>query len=75
MSGYRQSHSTNTLLMKLRDDITSAMEKGEVTLSVFADYSKAFNTVNYRTIITKLNQLGFSKSSLHWMTNYLTDRM
>ena len=39
MAGFRKSHSTNN------DDILRAMSKGELTLSVYSDYSKAFNTV------------------------------
>ena len=33
-SGFRKGHSTNTLLFKLRDDIRTAMNRSEVTLSV-----------------------------------------
>ena len=37
MAGFRKSHSTNTLLLKIRDDILRAMSKGELTLSVYSD--------------------------------------
>ena len=74
MSGFRRSHSTNTLLAKIRDDITEAMSKGELTLAVFSDYSKAFDTVSHSTILRKMNKLGFSKSSLLLMTSYLVNR-
>ena len=36
--GFRKSHSTTSCLMKLKDDI-NAMNKCEITISVFADYS------------------------------------
>ena len=74
MSGFRKSHSTCTLLLKIRDDIVKALSKGEVTLAVFSDYSKAFDTVNYSNLIIKLNPLGFSKSALQWMCSYLMNR-
>ena len=45
MSGFRKNHSTETLLMKIRDDIVRAMNKGEITLATFINYSKAFDTV------------------------------
>ena len=41
---------------------------------VCADYSKAFDTVQFRTVLTKMHGLGFSKSFLHWVINYLTNR-
>ena len=44
-AGYRRNHSTNTILIKMRDDILNAANKGEVTLSILADFSKAFDTL------------------------------
>ena len=38
----------------MRDELLRAMKKGEVTLMVLADFSKAFDTVNYKILITKL---------------------
>ena len=63
MAGFRKSHSTNTLLLKIRDDILRAMSKGELTLSVYSDYSKAFDTAQHHTIIQKLHKIGFSTSA------------
>ena len=74
MAGFRKSHSTNTLLLKIRDDILRAMSKGELTLSVYSDYSKAFDTVQHHTIIQKLHKIGFSASALKWFISYLGNR-
>ena len=41
---------------------------------VLADFSKAFDTVNYKVVITKLSTLGFSKPFLRWLNSYLSDR-
>ena len=41
---------------------------------VLADLSKAFDTIKYKTVLKKLNYLGFSKSFLNWTIEYLTDR-
>ena len=60
--GFRKSYSTVTCLLKLRDDILRAMDRGEVTISVFADYSKAFDTIDYETLIRKLYNLKISKN-------------
>ena len=59
MAGFRKSHSANTLLLKIHNDIFLAMSKGELTLSVYRDYSKAFATVQHHTIIQKLHKIGF----------------
>ncbi len=50
------------------------MRRGEVTLMVVADNSKAFDTVNFRSVITKMHSMGFSKNFLHWILAYLTNR-
>ena len=36
--------------------------------------AQAFDTVQFRTVLTKMYGLGFSKSFLHWVINYLTNR-
>ena len=73
-SSYRKNHSTATLLAKLRDDIKKAMKASEITLAVFKDYSKAFDTIDFSVLIKKMRTLNFSKSFLYWIFSYLTDR-
>jgi hypothetical protein len=74
ISGFRKGHSTATVLMGIRDDLLKAMKKGEVTLMVMADFTKAFDTVHYKTLIAKLSSLGFSKTFLRWLINYLSEQ-
>ena len=74
ISGYRKGHSTTTVLMGIRDDIISALKKGEVTLMVCADYSNAFDTVQFKAVLVKLHEMGFSKSFLLWVLIYLSER-
>lgn len=50
------------------------MRRGEVTLMILVDYSKAFDTVNFKSVIHKMHSMGFSKDFLTWMTSYLTGR-
>ena len=74
ISGYRKENSTTTVLLGIRDDILRAMKRGELTLMVLADLSKAFDTIKYKTVLTKLNRLGFSNEYLTWTVNYLIGR-
>ena len=64
IAGYHKGHCTTTVLMQIRDDIINAMKESEVTLIAFADFSKAFDTVDYSVIIRKLHNIGFSKQVL-----------
>jgi len=53
-----------TACLKIKDDIIKAMDQGEITLSVMADFSKAFDTVDFEILLKKLHKLKFSKSAL-----------
>lgn len=46
IAGFRKGRSTANVLLRIRDDIIRTMKKGELTLMVLADYSKAFDTVS-----------------------------
>ena len=74
ISSFRKGHSTNTVLMGMRDELLREMKKGELTLVVLADFSKAFDSANYKTLITKLSTFGFLNSFLRWLNSYLSDR-
>ena len=73
-SVYRKGHSSLTLLLKLQGDIQKAMNRNKVTLSLFADYSKAFDTVDHKILLHKPHSLQFSHSSLHLMNSHLTEK-
>ena len=64
-----QTHSTTTILLKLKDDISKEMKKGEV--AILADFSKAFD---YRTLLRELHAIVFSKRLLYLFIDYLSNR-
>ena len=74
LGAYRKGHSTTTVLLAMRDNILHSMKRGGVTMAILADFSKAFDTVAYKTVLKKMHKVGFSKSYLRWVTSYLTER-
>lgn len=50
------------------------MKKGDVTLMVLTDYSKAFDPVSFVTVLQKMGRLNIGRNSLHWMVSYLPER-
>ena len=74
ISGFRKGHSTTSVLLGIRDALIRVSSRGEVTLMDCADYSKAFDTVQFKSVLTKMHNLGFSKEFLLWMVDYITDR-
>lgn len=61
-------------MLAIRDDILKAMKRGEIALAVKADFSKAFDTVAFEKVLSKLHLMGFSRSSLQWIASFLMDR-
>ena len=75
MSGFRKGHSTAVILLKLKDDILKAMKKKrEITLTVFTDYLKSFDTVDFEVLLSKLHRVGFPKKFLIWTYSSLEGR-
>ena len=66
-SGYRKNHSTATLLLKLHDYIKKAMMSSEVTIVIFTEYSKAFDTIDFSILLKEVRTLNFSKHFLYWI--------
>ena len=70
----RKCHSITTTMLAIRDDILKAMKRVEITLAVMTDFSKAFDTVAFEKVLSKLHLMGFSRTALQWIASYLTDR-
>ena len=73
-SNFRKGHSTNTLLLKLKDDIRTAINRSEVTLIILIDYSKAFDTIDHRILLEKLQNMNFAKNTIKIICSYLIER-
>lgn len=74
-SAYRAGHSTETALLKVKNDILLSMDKQQVTLLVLLDLSAAFDTVDHRVMLKRLeSNFGNTGKALQWFASYLTDR-
>ena len=61
ISAYWKGQSTTTVLQAIQGDIVKAMKHSEGTMMILADFSKAFDTICFRNLITKMSKLGFSR--------------
>ena len=73
-SAFRTSHSTETALIRLTDEILLNMDKDEVTGLVFIDFLKAFDTVDHKLLLRKLAIYGASDAAVSWIKSYLSNR-
>jgi len=60
--------------MKVINDISVARDKKQHCASLFIDLSKAFDTVDHDVLKIRLLNSGFSKKTVSWFSNYLSDR-
>ena len=72
--GFREKFSTQQAIIELKDKITTAIEQNKYTIGIFLDLSKAFDTVDYGILDSKLEHHGIRGIALTWFKNYLTDR-
>lgn len=72
--GFRKCYSTEHALLHLVNNISTALDDKKFALGVFLDLSKAFDTVNHRTLISKLHRYGVDDVALLWLSNYISDR-
>ena len=72
--GFRPKHSTVSTTALYINDIYEAMNKNEVTISVYIDAMKAFDTVNHEILVQKLEYFGIIGKNANWVKNYLSNR-
>ena len=74
-SAYRAFHSTETALLRVKNDILMNMDKQHVTLLCLLELSAAFDTVDHTVLLRRMNSnFGVSGSALRWLTSYLFER-
>ena len=72
--GFRKGRSTEHAIIELVDKITKAIDQGKYTIGIFLDLSKAFDTINHKILIKKLEYYGIRGISKDWFENYLKNR-
>ena len=58
----------------MTEAIRAGLDSGNVTCGIFADFQKAFDTVNLEILLIKLEHYGFRGVINDLFRSYLTDR-
>ena len=72
--GFRHGYNTKLSLINLINQITKYTDEGRITVGVFIDFAKAFDTINHTILLKKLEHYGIRGIALEWFRNYLKNR-
>ena len=75
-SAYRDKHYTETALIKVQNNILSALDAGSSTILLMLDLSAAFDIIDHNIPLSRLcNFYGITGDALDWFRSYLTGRI
>ena len=72
--GFRAKHSCEHAIGELVSNIVKNQQKEKFTASLFLDLSKAFDTLDHKLLLSKLEIYGIRGTALHWFETYLSER-
>ena len=72
--GFRKKHSTIHALNTALTQIINSLNKNNVVLRIFLDFSKAFDTVKHNILLKKLEHYGIRNKTLDLLSNYVNNR-
>jgi hypothetical protein len=73
--GFREKHSTYMAILKLVDDISEELNNKNYSIGIFIDLSKAFDTIDHKLLINKMQYYGIRGIVLDWFKSYLSNRV
>lgn len=72
--GFRPRHETTDAILEYLDFSYRSLDNKCYLLSIFLDFSKAFDTINHEILLMKLEHAGIRGSVLGWLSSYLENR-
>jgi hypothetical protein len=72
--GFRKGKLTETATHAFIENIQEALEKKKHLIGVFLDLSKAYDVLDHKILLYKLNTYGIRGLANQWITSYLSNR-
>ena len=72
--GFLNKKSAELNLVTFVNHLSDVLDGGGEVHAIYTDFSKAFDRVNHKILINKLETAGIQGTLLEWLTSYLSDR-
>ena len=72
--GFQENHSIDHALVSLTEAVRNTLDNKRFGCGIFIDLQKAFDTVNHKILLSKLEHYGVRGCALEWFRSYLSDR-
>ena len=72
--GFRKNHSTVSSLIYMINKIATSIDRNQITVGIFLDLSKAFDTIDHQILFSKLEHYGIRGIALQWSKSYFHNR-
>ena len=73
--GFRNNHSTTSVLLELPNDITKIIDDGNCVDVITVDFAKAFDSISHNKLIYKLQFYGICGKVQSWIKEFFNNRL
>ena len=72
--GFRPKHSCSDAMLSILRTIHSQLRSNKKVCLITLDIQKAFDSVDHKLLLNKLQNIGCDNQSMNWFNSYLTNR-
>ena len=72
--GFQQNNNTSDTILEFLENVFESFEENNFCLSIYLDFSKAFDTISHEILLRKLEFIGFRGPINLWINSFLSNR-